>query len=95
MGVPYDRTGAVMRSVLDSPHGGEVVLVDGIKVLHEESWVLVVADPEVPAVNVTAEAATADIATALADEYARRVRHAIGSVAPPSPAGADSTMFSA
>jgi mannose-1-phosphate guanylyltransferase/phosphomannomutase len=93
--VPWDRTGAVMRTVLDGDHAGDVVLVDGIKVLHDQGWVLVVADPEVPAVNVTAEAMSVHIAVSRAEEYAGRVRRALGAARPPSPAGLDSSMFSA
>lgn len=93
--VPWEQTGAVMRTVLDGGHAGEVVLVDGIKVLHDQGWVLVVADPEVPAVNVTAEAMSFDIAVGRAEDYAGRVRRALGPAPPPSPAGLDSTMFSA
>ena len=60
--VPWDRTGAVMRGVLDGDHAGEVVLVDGIKVVHEAGWVLVAPDLEVPVVNITVEAVSPDIA---------------------------------
>jgi mannose-1-phosphate guanylyltransferase/phosphomannomutase len=93
--VPWDRTGAVMRTVLDGDHAGQVVLVDGIKVLQDGGWVLVVPDQDTPAVNVTAEAASTTAAATAAEEYAGRVRRALRSSAAPSPAGADSGMFSA
>jgi mannose-1-phosphate guanylyltransferase/phosphomannomutase len=93
--VPWDRTGAVMRAVLDGAHRGEVLLVDGIKVLEERGWVLVVPDQELPAINVIAEDASAALAAARVDEYAARVRRALLPVTDPSPPGVDSGMFSA
>jgi mannose-1-phosphate guanylyltransferase/phosphomannomutase len=93
--VPWDRTGAVMRAVLDGDHAGPVVLVDGIKVIHENGWVLVVPDQELPAVNVIAEDASAQLAEARAGEYAARVRQALRPATEPSPPGVDSGMFSA
>jgi mannose-1-phosphate guanylyltransferase/phosphomannomutase len=48
-------------------------LVDGIKVVSEEGWVLVVPDPEDPVTHVWAEASDLAHSEALASVYAQRI----------------------
>ncbi len=55
---PWERTGMVMRTLMERFHGRELVLVDGIKVVDEDGWVLVIPDPEEPMTHVWAEAPT-------------------------------------
>ncbi len=55
---PWERTGMVMRTLVERFHGRDVVLVDGIKVVDEDGWVLVIPDPEEPMTHVWAEAPT-------------------------------------
>ena len=63
-----------MRSLMDLVKGREVVLVDGVKVFHDDGWVLAVPDPEQPTTQVFAEGPTDADARRLAQEYARRIR---------------------
>jgi mannose-1-phosphate guanylyltransferase/phosphomannomutase len=71
---PWDQKGTVMRSLMDLVKGREVMLVDGVKVFHDEGWVLAVPDPEQPTTQVYAEGPTDADAKRLAQEYARRIR---------------------
>ncbi|MEJ7585131.1 MAG: hypothetical protein WKF43_13860 [Acidimicrobiales bacterium] len=71
---PWEQKGMVMRSLVEHSKDRELVLVDGIKVLHEGGWALALPDPEEPVTNVWAEAATDAQARRLAQEYARRIR---------------------
>jgi mannose-1-phosphate guanylyltransferase/phosphomannomutase len=71
---PWDQKGTVMRSLMDLVKGREVLLVDGVKVFHDEGWVLAVPDPEQPTTQVYAEGPTDADAKRLAQEYARRIR---------------------
>jgi mannose-1-phosphate guanylyltransferase/phosphomannomutase len=71
---PWEQKGAVMRTLVERTGDRELVLVDGVKVLHEEGWALVLPDPEEPLTHVWAEAATDADARSLAQEYARRIR---------------------
>jgi len=51
-----------------------VQLVDGVKALHGDSWVLALPDPEEPITHVWAEATSDAEARRLSQEYGRRIR---------------------
>ncbi|MEY2471769.1 MAG: mannose-phosphate guanylyltransferase / phosphomannomutase [Actinomycetota bacterium] len=71
---PWERKGAVMREMVERNGDRPLDLIDGVKVLLDNGWVLVVPDPEEPATLVMAEAPTESEAVARAQEYARRIR---------------------
>jgi len=74
---PWEQKGLVMRSLVEHSKDRELVLVDGVKVLHDGGWALALPDPEEPVTNVWAEAGTDADARRLAQEYARRIRQMI------------------
>jgi len=71
---PWEQKGLVMRTLVERNKDREVVLVDGVKILHDDGWALVLPDPEEPLTHVWAEASTDSDARSLAQEYARRIR---------------------
>jgi mannose-1-phosphate guanylyltransferase / phosphomannomutase len=73
---PWDRKGAVMRSLHDeAAHGnGKVETLDGIRLPRPDGWVLVLPDATDASVNVWAEGASDDEASRYADEIVHRVR---------------------
>ena len=71
---PWERKGAVMREMVERNSDRSLDLIDGVKVILDDGWVLVVPDPEEPATLVMAEAPTESEAVARAQEYARRIR---------------------
>jgi mannose-1-phosphate guanylyltransferase/phosphomannomutase len=71
---PWERKGAVMREMVERNADASLDLIDGVKVLLDDGWVLVLPDPEEPATLVMAEAPTESEAVARAQEYARRIR---------------------
>jgi mannose-1-phosphate guanylyltransferase/phosphomannomutase len=73
---PWDRKGAVMRSLHDeAAHGnGKVETLDGIRLPRHDGWVLVLPDATDASVNVWAEGASDDEASRYADEIVHRVR---------------------
>jgi len=71
---PWEQKGLVMRTLLERVKDRETVLVDGVKVFHDDGWVLVLPDPEEPVTHVWAEGAGDAEARILAQEYARRIR---------------------
>jgi mannose-1-phosphate guanylyltransferase/phosphomannomutase len=77
VGTPWERKGAVMRTTMEGAKDREVVLVDGVKVLHPGGWALVLPDPEEPLTHVWAEADSDYGARRLAQEYARQIRQAL------------------
>ncbi len=74
---PWDRKGAVMREVVERAKDREMILVDGVKLLHQDGWALVLPDPEEAVTHVWAEGPSDHDARQLAQEYARRIRQAL------------------
>jgi mannose-1-phosphate guanylyltransferase/phosphomannomutase len=71
---PWERKGAVMRELVERNEDRSLDLIDGVKILLDDGWVLVVPDPEEPSTHVSAEAPTPAQAASRAQEYARRIR---------------------
>jgi len=71
---PWERKGAVMRELVEAHAGRPVVLVDGVKVVRDDGWVLVLPDPERAFTHVWAEGADAEAAGALVAEAADAIR---------------------
>ncbi len=76
---PWEKKGLVMRTVMEWAKDRERLLVDGVKVLHDDGWALIFPDPEEPLTHVWAEAATDADARTRAQEYARRIRNVLRS----------------
>jgi mannose-1-phosphate guanylyltransferase / phosphomannomutase len=73
---PWDQKGLVMRSLVEHA-SRELVLVDGVKALYEDGWVLALPDPEEQVTQVWAEASSDSEARRLAQEYVRRIRQMV------------------
>ncbi|MDP9387503.1 MAG: sugar phosphate nucleotidyltransferase [Actinomycetota bacterium] len=71
---PWEQKGMVMRTLVERIKDHELVLIDGVKVVHEDGWALVLPDPEEPLTHVWAEGPSHDAAGARAEEYARDIR---------------------
>ena len=71
---PWEQKGLVMRSLVERYQDRPLVLVDGVKVLDDDGWALVLPDPDEPVTHVWAEGPTDGAARARAQEYARRMR---------------------
>jgi mannose-1-phosphate guanylyltransferase/phosphomannomutase len=74
---PWDRKGAVMRSLHDeAAHAGngKVETLDGIRLARTDGWVLVLPDATDASVNIWAEGRSDEQAAQYADEIAERVR---------------------
>ncbi|HEV3132355.1 MAG TPA: hypothetical protein VGY51_10370, partial [Acidimicrobiales bacterium] len=70
---PWDQKGMVMRTLVERSQGRDLVLVDGVKVIEDDGWALVLPDPEEPVTHVWAEAPTDSQAEARVNEYAVRL----------------------
>ncbi len=71
---PWEQKGLVMRTMVERMKDEELVLIDGVKVVYEDGWALVLPDPEEPLTHVWAEGSTAGEARSRAQEFARRIR---------------------
>jgi mannose-1-phosphate guanylyltransferase / phosphomannomutase len=75
---PWERKGAVMREIVEhAAKDRELVLVDGVKLVDEDGWALVLPDPSEALTHVWAEAGSDKEARHLAQEYARRIRQVL------------------
>ncbi|MFN8036188.1 MAG: sugar phosphate nucleotidyltransferase [Acidimicrobiia bacterium] len=73
----WERKGAVMREMVERSQGRDLLLVDGVKIMHPDAWALVLPDPEEAVTHVWAEADSDLEAKQLAQEYARRIRNVV------------------
>jgi mannose-1-phosphate guanylyltransferase/phosphomannomutase len=71
---PWEKKGTVMRTLVERTTDRRQVLVDGVKLLHDDGWALVLPDPEDQITHVWAEASSDHAARTLAQEYCRRIR---------------------
>jgi mannose-1-phosphate guanylyltransferase/phosphomannomutase len=74
---PWAQKGTVMRHVAGHARPGKVLLLDGVKIVEEDRWALVIPYADEPLTRVWAEAPTTAEAEALADRYARLVEDAV------------------
>jgi mannose-1-phosphate guanylyltransferase/phosphomannomutase len=70
---PWEQTGVVMRTLVERLGDRELMLVDGVKVMDGDGWVLVVPDPEEPLMHVWAEGSSEEGARARAQQYLDRL----------------------
>jgi mannose-1-phosphate guanylyltransferase/phosphomannomutase len=71
---PWEQKGLVMRRVVEAIKDEEVVLVDGVKIIHQDGWALVLPDPDEPVTHVWAEGPSDADARKRAQDYARQIR---------------------
>ena len=74
---PWERKGTVMRETAERAGHREVELIDGVKVIDDGRWALVLPDPDEALTHVWAEAATDVDARRLAEEYVQRIRQVL------------------
>jgi mannose-1-phosphate guanylyltransferase/phosphomannomutase len=74
---PWEQKGLVMRTLVELSKDRRLELIDGVKVLHEDGWVLALPDPEEPVTHIWAEGPDQARARGLAQEYVRRIRQTL------------------
>ena len=74
---PWEQKGLVMRTLVELSKDRRLELIDGVKVLHDDGWVLALPDPTEPVTHIWAEAPDNTQARALAQEYVRRIRQTL------------------
>ncbi|MEO6987923.1 MAG: mannose-1-phosphate guanyltransferase [Aquihabitans sp.] len=74
---PWEQKGLVMRTLVELSKDRRLELIDGVKVIHENGWVLALPDPEEPVTHIWAEGPSQAEADSLAREYVRRIRQTL------------------
>ena len=70
---PDERKGAVMRRLIEATKGGDVELIEGVRVKMGEDWVAAIPDADRPIFHVIAEAGERDRAQGLAQDFRDRI----------------------
>lgn len=66
---PWEQKGLVMRKLTELSKEKELVLLDGVKVVEDSMWTLILPDEDDPMVNVVVEGAEAESTQMLLDNY--------------------------
>ena len=74
---PWEQKGLVMRTLVELSKDRRLELIDGVKVIHDDGWVLALPDPEEPVTHIWAEGPNQAAADTLAREYVRRIRQTL------------------
>ncbi|MDQ1519543.1 MAG: phosphomannomutase / phosphoglucomutase, partial [Actinomycetota bacterium] len=70
---PWEKKGTVMREMMEWAKDRDTVLVDGIKVMYDDGWALVLPDPELAVTHVWAEGENDAVARRLLAIHAGKV----------------------
>jgi mannose-1-phosphate guanylyltransferase / phosphomannomutase len=93
---PWQLKGSVMRTVAASlppdTTGTRLVLLDGVKIVDDDKWVLIIPIQDDPACVIWAEAGSEAEAEALAEQHAAKVRVAVADAQSTSGFGDKSTI---
>jgi mannose-1-phosphate guanylyltransferase/phosphomannomutase len=79
---PWDVKGRVMRAMMERHLKDRVDLTDGVKVLFDVGWVLVVPDPDRPEYHIIASTLDPARSRAAVEEYSALVRSVVTEMAP-------------
>jgi mannose-1-phosphate guanylyltransferase / phosphomannomutase len=71
---PWDRKGLVMRRAIEAVQSMEHELIDGVKLFVDDSWVLLLPDPDEATFHVWVEAPTKNQARSLMKDYSQKIQ---------------------
>jgi mannose-1-phosphate guanylyltransferase/phosphomannomutase len=71
---PWELKGKVMRTLITEKNGEKVELLDGVKFIMENGWVLVLPDADMPLCRVYSEGDTPLIAESISEKYLNKIR---------------------
>lgn len=71
---PWDKKGQAMRFAIEEAKGKKAELVDGVKIFHKKSWVLLIPDADEAYFHIWAESDDEKTAKDLIREYSDKVR---------------------
>lgn len=73
VGCPIEAKGRIMRRLMEDASGERLQLIDGIKILTDEGWALILPDSDAGRFKVVAQGITGDAARSLADLYTSKI----------------------
>ncbi|MDQ2084963.1 mannose-1-phosphate guanyltransferase [Herbivorax sp. ANBcel31] len=76
---PWELKGRVMRTLITEKNGEKVELLDGVKFIFENGWVLVLPDADMPLCRVYSEGDNPEIAEEISEKYLEKIKVIINS----------------
>ncbi len=70
----WEKKGEIMRRLIEATRKENVQLIDGVKVWHGKSWVLIIPDADKAIFHVNAEAASQEQSKQLANRYVQMIQ---------------------
>ncbi len=70
----WEKKGEIMRRLIEATRKENVQLIDGVKVWHGKSWVLIIPDADKPIFHVNAEAVSLEQSKQLANRYVQMIQ---------------------
>lgn len=70
----WKSKGKIMRELIQQTAGLKREIIDGVRILYDDGWVLILPDPARPQFFVLSESSSAEKATELADHYSELLR---------------------
>jgi mannose-1-phosphate guanylyltransferase / phosphomannomutase len=70
---PWELKGKVMRTLITEKSGEKVELLDGVKFLLEDGWVLILPDADRPLCRVFSEGKSPQVAEQISDKYLEKI----------------------
>lgn len=71
---PWPAKGKVIRSIIEENENGNIETTEGVKILRDKGWVLVLPDTERPVCKVISEGFSQEYANELTDIYVEKVK---------------------
>jgi mannose-1-phosphate guanylyltransferase/phosphomannomutase len=73
----WEQKGLIMRRLVEELKDEKLELVDGVKVIFDRSWVLILPDPEEPTLHIICEAEEDDKAARMIREFSDRIHNLV------------------
>jgi len=70
----WEKKGLIMRRLIEATRNEQVQLLDGVKVWHGKSWVIIIPDADKPIFHVNAEGSTIEQSQQLALRYSQMIQ---------------------
>ncbi|PYG87439.1 mannose-1-phosphate guanylyltransferase/phosphomannomutase [Ruminiclostridium sufflavum DSM 19573] len=71
---PWSAKGKVIRAIIEENEGADIETTEGVKVLSDKGWVLVLPDAEEPVCKVISDGYSEEFANELTDIYVNKVK---------------------
>ncbi|HTX02051.1 MAG TPA: sugar phosphate nucleotidyltransferase [Candidatus Acidoferrales bacterium] len=76
---PWEHKGRIMRSLIDEQRNGHIQLLDGLRIEHDDGWVLILPDATDPAFKVFAEGGSEESASRYVETISERIEDLVKS----------------